>query len=223
MADIVKANPRAVLGLATGSTPLELYGFLADWNGKGEISFAQTTTFNLDEYMGIPVSDRNSYRSFMNENFFRKIDIDISRTHVLNGNAADVEAECAAYEKAIRDAGGIDVQLLGLGADAHIGFNEPGSSFESRTRRKELLAQTINDNARFFGNDKSKVPTSALTMGIASIMDARSIVLLAFGQHKAKAVFDMVKGPVTRDVPASILQRHPNARIYLDEAAASML
>lgn len=223
MADIVKANPRAVLGLATGSTPLELYGFLADWNAKGEISFAQTTTFNLDEYMGIPVSDRNSYRSFMNENFFDKIDIDISRTHVLNGNAADVEAECAAYEKAIRDAGGIDVQLLGLGADAHIGFNEPGSSFESRTRRKELLAQTINDNARFFGNDKSKVPTSALTMGIASIMDARSIVLLAFGQHKAKAVFDMVKGPVTRDVPASILQRHQNAHIYLDEAAASML
>ena len=216
-------KPNAVLGLATGSTPLDMYRVLIDQQHRKEISFAQVITFNLDEYVGLPTSDKNSYRSFMDENFFNHIDIDKSCTHVLDGMSKNIATTCDNYEHAIKDAGGIDLQVLGLGADAHIGFNEPMSSFKSRTRLEKLNPKTISDNARFFDGDESKVPTQAITMGIDTIMDAKSIVLLAFGANKADAVLAMLEGQVTESVPASILQRHPNAKIFLDEAAASKL
>ena len=219
----LRSKPNAVLGLATGGTPLMLYSALAEFYRKGEVGFSQVTTFNLDEYVGLRSGDANSYRSFMDGNFFDKIDIDKSRTHVPDGNTEDIATECANYERAIRAAGGIDLQILGIGKDGHIGFNEPSSSFTSRTRLKILAPETLADNARFFGGDKSAVPHRAITMGIGTIMEARSIFLLAYGEGKAAAVAGMVEGALTAKLPASILQMHPQAKIFLDEAAASRL
>jgi len=200
-----------------------LYSALAEFHKMGEVGFSQVATFNLDEYVGLPVGDPNSYRSFMDANFFDKIDIDKARTHILDGNAKDIAAECESYERAIRAAGGLDLQILGIGKDGHIGFNEPSSSFSSRTRLKSLAPETLADNARFFGGDKSAVPARALTMGIGTIMEARSIFLLAYGAGKADAVAGMVEGALTAKLPASILQMHPHTKIFLDEAAASKL
>ena len=219
-AEVVKKQLRdkraSVLGLATGGTVLELYCKLVEMCKNGELSFKKVSTFNLDE-------DSNSYRYFMDENLFSKIDIDKSNTHIPNGCAPNVRAYCVQYENKIRLCGGIDLQILGIGTDGHIGFNEPSSSLGSRTRVKTLTEKTRSDNARFFGGDISKVPLHAITMGIGTILDSREIVLLAFGEGKAEAVANMAEGPITASVPASALQLHPNVKVFLDEAAASKL
>ena len=219
-AEVVKKQLRdkraSVLGLATGGTVLELYCKLVEMCKNGELSFKKVSTFNLDEYVGMPPTDSNSYRYFMDENLFSKIDIDKSNTHIPNGCAPNVRAYCVQYENKIRLCGGIDLQILGIGTDGHIGFNEPSSSLGSRTRVKTLTEKTRSDNARFFGGDISKVPLHAITMGIGTI-------LLAFGEGKAEAVANMAEGPITASVPASALQLHPNVKVFLDEAAASKL
>lgn len=226
-AEVVKKQLRdkraSVLGLATGGSVLELYRNLVEMCKNGELSFKKVSTFNLDEYVGMPPTDSNSYRYFMDENLFSKVDIDKSNTHIPNGCAPNVRAYCVQYENKIRLCGGIDLQILGLGADGHIGFNEPSSSLGSRTRVKTLTEKTLSDNSRFFGGDISKVPLHAITMGIGTILDSREIVLLAFGEGKAEAVANMAEGPITASVPASALQLHPNVKIFLDEPAASKL
>ena len=223
VAQAVRRNPRIVLGLATGETPLGLYENLAAMNKRGEISFAKVTSFNLDEYYGIGGDDVNSYAHYMRVNFFDKIDIDLANTHIPDGTAANPAFACADYERAIKNAGGVELQILGIGGDGHIGFNEPTSSLSSRTRMKTLTRETIRDNARFFGGDPEKVPHHVLTMGIGTIMDAETVVMLAFGAGKADAVAGMVEGAITSMVPASVLQMHGNAKVFLDEAAASKL
>ena len=220
---LINEKPTAVLGLATGSTPLKLYSELVKMYENSEIDFSRVTTFNLDEYVGLPEGDKNSYRFFMDENLFDKINIDKKKTHLPSGNVDDVNEHCAEYDAKIKHAGGIDLQLLGIGADGHIGFNEPTSSLTSKTRIKTLTKQTIADNARFFGGDPDKVPTHAITMGIGSIMDSKMVILLAFGKNKAAAVKAAVEGPVSAMVPASILQMHPNVKVIVDLDAASEL
>lgn len=206
--------------MATGSTPLLLYRELIRLHKEEGLDFSQVTTFNLDEYIGLPADHEQSFRRFMNENLFEHINIKMENTHVPDGTATDVLATCADYEQAIVDAGGIDLQVLGIGSDGHIGFNEPISSFASRTRIKTLTPKTVADNARFFCGDESRVPKHCITMGIATIMDARRIVVLAFGANKAAAVASAVEGPVASIVPASILQHHQLAKVFIDEAAA---
>jgi len=212
------AQPQLVLGLATGNTPLLLYRELIAL----KLDWTKITTFNLDEYVGLPTEDPQSYHKFMWENLFQHVNIRHENVHIPDGLTKDIPAACARYEQDIRDSGGIDLQVLGIGADGHIGFNEPTSSLASRTRIKTLAAQTRRDNAKFFGSE-ARVPHHAITMGIGTIMEARQIVLLAFGAHKAKAVADAVEGPVTAMCPASVLQLHPVARVVLDETAASRL
>ncbi|MBI9019669.1 MAG: glucosamine-6-phosphate deaminase [Verrucomicrobia bacterium] len=223
VARLVRAKPDAVLGLATGSTPLTLYKELIRMHNEEGLDFSEVVTFNLDEYIGLSADHEQSYRRFMNENLFSQINIKLENTHVPDGMAEDVPAACAAYEQAIADAGGIDLQVLGIGSDGHVGFNEPTSSFASRTRIKTLTRQTVADNARFFGGDESKVPHHCITMGIGTIMDARMNIMLAFGANKADAVAATVEGPVASIMPASILQHHPSAKLFIDEAAATDL
>lgn len=215
---LLQEKPNAVLGLATGSTPLALYRALIDM----KLDWSRVTTFNLDEYIGLPADHPQSYRSFMWENLFRHVNIAPENVHIPDGNAQDIPGFCAAYEQRIREAGGIDLQLLGIGTDGHIGFNEPTSSLASRTRIKTLTPQTRKDNARFFAG-ADDVPTHVITMGIGTIMEARRNLMLAFGANKAQAIAEAVEGPITSLNPASILQMHPDARIFLDEAAASGL
>lgn len=222
ISDLVKRKPSAVLGLATGGTPVAAYKELIRMHGAGELSFADCTSFNLDEYVGLPPTHPQSYRYFMQQNLFDHIDINVDRTHVPDGLSDDIEAACESYEQQIRDAGGIDLQLLGIGSDGHIAFNEPGSSLGSRTRLKTLTRETIQDNARFFENE-DEVPTLSITMGVGSILEARQCVLLATGESKADAIAGAIEGPVTCQNTASALQLHPNAVFVLDEAAASML
>lgn len=210
------------LGLATGGTPLGLYQELIRRYQAGIISFAGVTSFNLDEYVGLKPDDPQSYRYYMNENLFRHVDIDISRTHVPNAYDADLVGNAIRYEESIKQSGGIELQILGIGTDAHIGFNEIGSSLASRTRVKTLTHKTRSDNARYFGS-LEEVPAMAVTMGIGTIMDARSILLLATGSGKATAIKNCIEGPITASVPASVLQWHPNATIVVDEAAAQGL
>lgn len=223
VARLVHEKPNAVLGLATGSTPLMLYKELIRMHSEEGLDFSQVTTFNLDEYIGLSVDHEQSYRRFMNENLFNHINIKMENTHVPDGMADDVPASCAAYEQAIVDAGGIDLQVLGIGSDGHVGFNEPTSSFASRTRIKTLTRQTVADNARFFDGDESKVPHHCITMGIGTIMEARMNIMLAFGEGKAEAVSATVEGPVASVMPGSVLQHHANAKVFIDEAAASQL
>lgn len=223
VARLVREKPDAVLGLATGSTPLMLYRELVRLHHEEGLDFSRVTTFNLDEYIGLPREHAQSYYTFMWENLFSKINISPEQVHIPDGMTADVPAACAAYEQAIAAAGGIDLQVLGIGSDGHVGFNEPTSSFASRTRIKTLTRQTLKDNARFFEGDENKVPHHCITMGIGTIMDARGVLLLAFGEKKADAVAAMVEGPVAAVVPASILQHHPRAKVFIDEAAASKL
>ena len=219
---LVKSNPKAVLGLATGSTPVEMYKCLIADNKAKKVSFKGVRSWNLDEYWGLPPTHDQSYRYFMDENLFDSIDIVKKNTHVLNGLAKDWRKEVTAYEAAIKKAGGIALQVLGIGSDGHIAFNEPGSSLASRTRIVSLTPQTIKDNARFF-KKAADVPRQALSMGVGSIMEARRIVLLAFGANKADAVKAMVEGGVSQFCTASALQMHPDAWVFCDAAAASKL
>lgn len=218
----VTANPRSVLGLATGGTPLGTYDELVARYGAGQVSFQQCTSFNLDEYVGLDRDHDQSYRTFMHQHLFSKTDFDPDRCHLPDGQADDFARACETYEKLIREAGGIDLQLLGIGSDGHIAFNEPGSSLASRTRIKALTAQTRQDNARFFAAMED-VPKLAITMGIGTILEAESVLLLATGSHKAEVVKSFVEGPVTAQVPASALQMHPRVTVVLDEEAAGRL
>jgi glucosamine-6-phosphate deaminase len=187
-----------------------------------KLDWSRVTTFNLDEYIGLPREHPQTYHSFMWENLFRHVNILPENVHIPDGNAADIPAFCAVYEERIRAAGGIDLQVLGIGTDGHIGFNEPSSSLASRTRIKTLTPQTRRDNARFFGSE-DEVPCHVITMGIGTIMEARQNLLLAFGENKAAAIAGAVEGPITANNPASILQLHPVAKVCLDEPAASKL
>lgn len=209
-----------VFGLATGSTPEGLYERLIEKTKQNEISFKNATSFNLDEYVGLDKDDPNSYHHFMDEKLFNQIDIEKKNTNLPNGVAEDLEKECRDYEALIREAGNIDVQILGIGVNGHIGFNEPGTSFSSRTQVVDLAESTLNANARNF-DSIDQVPTQALTMGIESIMESKEIILLASGESKAEAVFKLINGDVSEDFPASILQKHNHVTIIADEAAFS--
>lgn len=222
IADLVRRKPDCVLGLATGSTPLGVYRELIRLHKEEGLDFSQVTTFNLDEYVGLPASHPQSYRYFMQQNLFDHINIDPKRTHVPDGRALDFEVHCRLYEQQIKDAGGIDLQVLGIGSDGHIAFNEPGSSLGSRTRLKTLASETIRDNARFFGGE-DKVPRLAVTMGVGTILESRRCLLLAFGPNKALAVRDTVEGPITAQVTGSALQLHREVICLFDEAAARLL
>lgn len=215
-------KPRSVLGLATGSTPLGLYRELAEMHAAGAIDFRDVITFNLDEYVGLHRDHPQSYFRFMREHLFSKINVAPENIHLPDGLAADMEAHCAAYEEAIAELGPIDLQLLGIGGDGHIGFNEPSSSLWSRTRLKSLTERTIADNAHHFASP-DQMPRHAITMGIGTIMDAHRIVVLALGERKASAVAAMVEGPLMADVPASVLQFHQRCHLIIDEPAASRL
>ncbi len=220
--DQLNARPNSILGLATGSSPVALYQRLVGANQRGEVSFKDVTSFNLDEYIGLAGDHRQSYRHFMNEKLFDHVDIDRARTHVPDGAAADPNAECTRYEQSIQTAGGIDLQLLGIGVNGHIGFNEPLSSLASRTRVKTLTKSTIEANSRYFDADEFQ-PTDAITTGIGTILDAKEVLLLATGAAKAEAVRGCVEGPITAACPASALQMHQHAIVVVDEDAASLL
>lgn len=218
LAGVIRKKPNVVLGLATGSTPLLLYRELA----LMKLNWRKVTTFNLDEYVGLAPEHPQSYHSFMRENLFRHVNIAKKNVHIPDGLTGDIPKFCAKYEKQMRVAGGIDLQLLGIGSDGHIGFNEPTSSLASRTRIKTLTPQTRKDNARFFGSEE-KVPHHVITMGIGTILDARHCVLMAFGKNKAHAIAEAVEGPTTSMNPASALQLHPQVTVFLDYEAASEL
>lgn len=220
---LVRRRPDAVLGLATGSTPLPLYTELIRRHREEGLSFARCQGFILDEYVGLPAEHPEAYRNIIVSEFTEHIDIPPESVHGPDGLAADIPAACEAYEEAIADAGGIDVQILGIGTDGHVAFNEPGSSLGSRTRLKTLAEQTRIDNARFFGGDLDEVPMHAITQGIGTIMQARHVVFLANGGHKAEAVRQMVEGPVSALWPASALQYHPHLTAFLDEEAGGRL
>jgi len=218
---LLESTRAPVLGLATGSTPLELYRELVSRYRQGSLGFAHTTTFNLDEYIGLPPDHPQSYRYFMQTELFDHIDIDPANTFLPDG-MGDPETAGDSYEQHIAEHGGIDLQILGIGRNGHIGFNEPTSSLGSRTRVKALTENTLSANARFFKQDEFQ-PKSALTMGIATILDTRQAILLATGEGKARAVAKCIEGPLSAMVPASALQLHRNAIIVVDEAAASKL
>ena len=220
---IIRKKPAAVIGLATGSTPLVAYGELARMHREDGLDFSRVTTFNLDEYVGVKPDNPASYRYFMEESLFKRVNLKAENTNVPDGMAPDISASCAGYEKKIAGLGGIDIQLLGIGGNGHIAFNEPGSDFESRTRLQKLDGKTIEDNSRFFGNDPELVPKSAVTMGIGTIMEAKKIILVATGSGKADAVRKSLEGPVTKDVPGSALRRHPDVTFVLDEEAAAKI
>lgn len=215
-------KPDCVLGLATGSSPIGAYKRLAKQYQKGKLDFSAVRTVNLDEYKGLGAGDEQSYITFMNENLFSKINIAKENTNVPNGLNKDAAAECARYDKVIEGMGGIDLQLLGIGNNGHIGFNEPAESFADGTHMVMLTKGTREANARFFAS-LDEVPTAAYTMGIGSIMRAKMILLIASGKAKAQAVKDTVSGPVTPQVPASVLQLHPNVVLVGDEEALSLL
>ena len=218
----VVLKPDCVLGLATGSTPVGAYEQLVKWYQQGDLSFAQTRSVNLDEYLGLAPTHDQSYRYFMQQNLFNHIDIVPENTHVLNGLAEDPAAECAAYDQMIRDLGGVDLQLLGMGHNGHIAFNEPGDNFGLGTHVVTLSERTIDANQRFFAS-RDDVPRHALSMGIKSIMSARRILIVVSGADKAEALCQAVSGPVTNQVPASVLQLHPDVTLVADEAALSKL
>lgn len=217
--ELLAKKPNAVLGYATGSTPLGLYAELARLNKAGTLDFKDATTFNLDEYAGLDGTHDQSYRYFMNTNLFNHINIDIANTHVPSG--LDIAA-AEDYDKQIEAAGGIDLQLLGIGNNGHIGFNEPNTPFGSRTHLVELTESTREANKRFFASI-DEVPTQAVTMGVRTVMNARSVILVAIGKVKAEIIRQTLLGPVTEEVPASVLQLHPDCEIYLDHEAASLL
>lgn len=220
---LLQRKPNAVLGLATGSSPVAIYDELARRYAAGEVSFSAARAFTLDEYVGLPADHPQRYRNVIEADFVSKVDFAPGAVQGPDGLTADIPSACAAYEAAIANAGGIDLQILGIGTDGHIAFNEPGSSLASRTRIKTLTPQTRRDNARFFGGDLDAVPNHCLTQGLATIMQARHIVLVATGQGKAHAVHQMVEGSVSAMWPATILQHHPHVSVLLDDAAARRL
>ena len=220
---LMQTKPYCVLGLATGSTPIPLYRELIAMNQRGEIDFSTVRTVNLDEYKGLSPEHEQSYRYFMNDNLFNHVNINKANTFVPNGLAADVGAFCLEYEKKIEELGGIDIQLLGIGHDGHIGFNEPDSFFPKITHETQLTEMTREANKRFFDGDIGKVPTAAITMGIGTVMAARKVILIATGKDKAEIVKKSFFGPVDPQVPASILQLHKNCVVILDEEAAGAL
>ena len=222
VADVVRKRPRCVLGLATGSTPLGMYTELIRMHREEGLDFSRVVTFNLDEYVGLSGTHPQSYRYFMQHNLFDHINIDPRDTHVPDGRALDFEAYCEQYERMIADEGGIDLQVLGIGSDGHIAFNEPGSSLGSRTRLKTLTSETVRDNARFFGSER-EVPRLAITMGVGTILESRQCLLLAAGDSKARAIHDTIEGPITAQVTASALQLHRDVIAILDEQAARLL
>ncbi|MDN5721905.1 MAG: glucosamine-6-phosphate deaminase [Candidatus Corynebacterium faecigallinarum] len=223
IADLLRENPDAVLGLATGSSPLPVYDNLVDRYDRREISFARATAFSLDEYVGLAPEHPERYANVIRTEFTSRVDFAEGAVHGPDGLADDLAAAGPAYDAAIAAAGGIDLQILGIGTDGHIAFNEPGSSLASRTRVKTLAQQTRQDNARFFDGDVDAVPTHCLTQGLGTIMEARHVVLIADGSTKAEAVHQLAEGAVSALWPATILQHHPHVTVVIDEAAASRL
>ena len=225
-ANIISAQvimkPSAVLGLATGGTPVGTYKQLIEWYNKGDIDFSGVTTINLDEYRGLPRDHEQSYWYFMHENFFNFVNVSEERIFVPDGANPDSDAACKAYDRVIHQAGGIDLQLLGIGTDGHIGFNEPGNAFELETHCVDLTDETIKSNQRFFGEGE-EVPKQAYTMGIKTIMQARKVLMVANGEDKAQIIKKAFEGPVTPMIQASILQMHPDFTLVADEAALSLL
>lgn len=225
-ANIISAQvilkPNSVLGLATGSSPIGTYKQLIEWYKKGDIDFSQVHTVNLDEYVGLDYSSDQSYVYFMRHNFFDHINIDLANTNIPKGTNPDARAECTCYDNIIRSLGGIDLQLLGLGVNGHIGFNEPADAFSTGTHQVTLTESTRDANKRFFASI-DEVPTHARTMGTREILQARRVLMVASGANKAQAIKDAFFGPVTPQVPASILQYHPDFTLVADEAALSLL
>lgn len=221
--DLLERKPDAVIGLATGSSPLPLYAELIRRYNAGEVSFAQATAFTLDEYIGLPSEHPQAYANVIRTEFTAHVDFADGAVHSPDGLALDVPAACAAYEEKIAAHGGVDIQILGVGTDGHVAFNEPGSSFASRTRMKTLTPQTRSDNARFFDGDLEQVPVHCITQGLGTIMEARHLLLFATGDGKAEAVWNLVEGPVAAMWPATILQHHPHATVLVDETAAQRL
>jgi glucosamine-6-phosphate deaminase len=225
-ADIVRSQvilkPDCVLGLATGDTPLGMYKELVKLYEKKEVDFSEVTIFNLDEYCKLNRENAQSYYYYMNHNFFKYINVKKKNTHIPNGTAKDIDEECRNYEQQIKNNGGIDLQVLGIGSNGHIGFNEPDINFEAETHLVQLDEITIEANSRFFSS-KDEVPTMAISMGIKTIMQSRMLLLLANGEAKADAIYKAVKGKICPEVPASIIQLHPNAMIIIEKSAAKML
>ena len=225
-ANIISAQvimkPNCVLGLATGSTPIGTYDQLVEWYNKGDLDFSEVTTVNLDEYKGLPRTNDQSYYYFMHQHLFDRVNIDPERTNVPNGMEPDAEKECGRYEELIRSLGGVDLQLLGLGHNGHIGFNEPGEAFEKETHCVDLTESTIEANKRFFEREED-VPKQAYTMGIKTIMQAKKILIVVNGENKADIVERAFFGPVTPEVPASILQLHNDVTLVGDEAALAKI
>ena len=222
MADVVKNNPSAILGLATGGSPVGMYKELIRMNEAGEVDFSKVTTVNLDEYVGLSGDHPQSYRYFMNDNLFNHINIDKNNTYVPNGLAEDIEAECRNYDNKIAELGGTDIQLLGVGNNGHIAFNEPDENLVSGTHLTGLTQDTIEANARFF-DSIDEVPKTALTMGLGGIMKSKKIIVIASGESKAEAVKAMVSGKISTNMPASMLQMHRDVTVIIDEAAAKLL
>ena len=218
--DTVNENPNCVLGLATGSTPEGVYKLLVEAYNKKEVSFENVKSYNLDEYVGLEETHNQSYRYFMNSHLFNHIDIKLENTHIPSNK--DDENNLEIYDQKIKEAGGIDIQILGIGSNGHIAFNEPGTSFNSNTHIVTLKESTISDNSRFF-NSIDEVPKQAITMGLNSIMQAKRIILIAFGKNKQDAIYKMMALDPSEELPASFLQNHPNVTIYCDEDAASLL
>jgi glucosamine-6-phosphate deaminase len=223
IATLVASKPDLVIGLPTGRTPIRLYGELASLSEQGKVDFSRVTTFNLDEFLGIAADHPGSFRTFMNAHLFGRVNLQPDRIHFLNGVTPDPAADCTRYEDEIAAAGGIDLLLLGLGTNGHVGFNEPARSLEARTHRVRLTSDTRRANAALFGGDAEVVPAEALSMGMATILHARSIVLIATGASKASVVERMVRGPITPELPASFLQMHRDCELILDQAAAAKL
>ena len=222
LAGVVREKPNAVLGLATGSTPLRLYREMIRLHRDDGLTFKQVTTFNLDEYVGLAADHPASYNRFMHEKLFDHIDVPESNIHIPDGQTPDIPAYCTDYENRIAEAGGLDLQVLGIGSDGHIGFNEPMSSLASRTRIKTLTEKTIADNARFFASP-AEVPRHAITMGIGTILESHTCLVLAFGANKAQALARAVEGPLAAATPGSALQLHPRVKVFCDDAAAGDL
>ncbi|WP_442601493.1 glucosamine-6-phosphate deaminase [Paenibacillus sp. KN14-4R] len=219
---LIQTKPNAVLGLATGGTPVGIYEELVKNYNLGRVSFSHVKSFNLDEYVGLPEDHPESYRSYMNHHLFDHVDIQKDQTHVPNGNAADVDAECEEYDARMADVGQVDLQILGIGHNGHIGFNEPDRELTAGTHQVELKAETRQANARYFPS-MDDVPTHAITMGVGSIMKAKSIILIVRGADKAEIVKRALYGPITTDCPASLLQTHPNLIVLVDKEAGRAL
>ncbi len=222
VASQVRLKPDSVLGLATGSTPLGMYDELIEMYNEDEINFSDVTTFNLDEYYQLPPDNPRSYNYYMQENFFKHININPDNTHIPDGTADDIQEEVQRYDRVIRKSGGIDMQVLGIGPNGHIGFNEPRGKLNVRTHMVNLSDETIEANSRFF-ESREQVPRQAITMGIATILKSDRILLLASGKNKAKVIKETISGYVSTAVPASVLQTHPEVTIIIDEAAASLI